>query len=71
MWCVAAIQAMKINAKINGVNHKLSAAPYEWMKQPYIVIGEQSPLPCTSEISMPEGVEMKCICSSPVICYAP
>ena len=35
-------QAMKINAKINGINHKLSAPPFPWMKQPYIVIGTES-----------------------------
>ena len=32
---------MKINAKINGINHQLRAPPYDWMKQPYIVIGEK------------------------------
>lgn len=36
------VQAMKINAKINGINHKLSAPPFPWMKQPYIVIGMES-----------------------------
>ncbi len=36
------MQAMKINAKINGINHKLSAPPFPWMKQPYIVIGMKS-----------------------------
>lgn len=34
------MQAMKINAKINGINHKLQAAPFGWMNEPYIVIGK-------------------------------
>lgn len=43
MYCMDAMQAMKINAKINGINHKLSAPPFAWMKKPWIVIGTQSP----------------------------
>ena len=31
---------MKINAKLNGVNHKLHSVPYSWMRQPFIVFGE-------------------------------
>ena len=30
---------MKINAKLNGVNHKLHSVPYPWMRQPFIVFG--------------------------------
>ena len=43
MFRMDAMQAMKVNTKINGINHKLSAPPFAWMKKPYIVIGTQSP----------------------------
>lgn len=37
------MQAMKINAKLNGINVKLNNVP-SWMSQPFIVFGE--PAPC-------------------------
>ena len=46
------MQAMKINAKINGINHKLSSPPFGWMKQPYIVIGMRSVLSPFCNVSL-------------------
>ena len=40
------MQAMKINAKINGINQKLQAAPFAWMNEPYIVMGNNM---CTKQ----------------------
>ena len=34
------MKAMKINAKLNGVNHRLNTVPYAWMRQPFIVFGK-------------------------------
>ena len=34
------MQAMKINAKLNGINHSLHSVPYAWMRQPFIVFGK-------------------------------
>lgn len=36
------MQAMKINAKVKGINHKLLTEPCAWMKtEPFIVFGEE------------------------------
>ena len=56
MYCMTAMQAMKINAKINGINHKLSAPPFAWMTQPYIVIGTQCP--ASLSVVLTEGTKM-------------
>ena len=40
------MQALKINAKINGINQKLQAAPFAWMNEPYIVMGKNM---CTKQ----------------------
>ena len=34
------MKAMKINAKLSGVNHRLHSVPYAWMRQPFIVFGK-------------------------------
>ena len=39
------MKAMKINAKLNGVNHRLHSVPYTWMRQPFIVFGKPDTAP--------------------------
>ncbi len=40
MTALCVLQAMKINAKLGGVNVSLISKPVSWMNEPFMILGE-------------------------------
>ncbi len=62
------LQAMKINAKLGGVNHVLHSVPFGWLKDA-IVIGMINPPPAQSDCTF-NVIDMSVVSWSCIKCHA-